>query len=104
MVSYSEEAVRNQSDTDPGLLATLEIRSNLRDEIRQNQGLDSRLQKYRELTISSSKSRFKVADDGTLLFDHRVCVPDNEELKKKIMTEAHESSNFGFLQIGRAHV
>ncbi|XP_074300087.1 uncharacterized protein LOC141631297 [Silene latifolia] len=34
-------------------------------------------------------SRFYVASDESLRFDVRWCVPDDEELKSKILTEAH---------------
>ncbi|XP_077215664.1 uncharacterized protein LOC143850291 [Tasmannia lanceolata] len=38
------------------------------------------------------ESEFPVHQDGTLRFGHRICVPDNAELKREIMKEAHSTS------------
>ena len=38
------------------------------------------------------KKGFLVQVDGTLMMDHRLCVPDVGGLKKEIMEEAHSSA------------
>ena len=39
--------------------------------------------------IQGRKPEFNVCGDGTLRFGDRLCVPDDEELKKALMIEAH---------------
>ena len=37
-------------------------------------------------------SDFKVDDQGVLQFRGRICIPDNDEMKKMILEESHRSS------------
>ena len=37
-------------------------------------------------------SDFKVDDQGVLRFEGRICIPDNDEMKKMILEESHRSS------------
>ena len=34
---------------------------------------------------------FSLAEDGTLLHKGRICVPKDEEMRKQILSEAHET-------------
>ena len=44
-----------------------------------------------EKTKVLDKSDFTIKEDGSLGCNSRLCVPDNLELKKKIMKEAHST-------------
>ena len=35
------------------------------------------------------KTKFLEKEDGSLYFQHRLCVPDDKELKQKLLFEAH---------------
>ena len=37
------------------------------------------------------KTRFSVREVGNLYFHNRLCVPDDKELKKKLLFEAHNT-------------
>ena len=39
----------------------------------------------------SDKTNFSVNEVGSLYFQNRLCVPDDKELKKKLLFEAHNS-------------
>ncbi|XP_074301533.1 uncharacterized protein LOC141632934 [Silene latifolia] len=74
------------------ILGDLTVEPELYEEIRELQKADARIQKWRnivEQAESGDDSRFVIHADGSLRFGGRWCVPDNEELKRKILTEAH---------------
>ena len=73
-------------------LANLRVVPTLIDEIKAAQEKDSNLQKIRAVVEAGVEHKFKVHKDGSLRFDNRVCVPNDEELKRKILKEAHSTS------------
>ena len=50
---------------------------------------DPYLKKMREKVEAGTNSQFVITEDGVLVMEGRVCVPDMEELRKQIMNEAH---------------
>lgn len=72
-------------------LAVITVQTDLRRRILQCSQVDAQHIKYREMSRINSNSRFKEGEDGLLYFDKRVCVPDNSEIKRDILFEAHES-------------
>ena len=79
--------------TDTGaLLATFHVRPVLIDMIRELQTQDSTVIKLKRKAESGQLKRFLVRVDGTLMMDHRLCVPDVGGLKKEIMEKAHSSA------------
>ncbi|XP_074315083.1 uncharacterized protein LOC141651264 [Silene latifolia] len=73
-------------------LGDLTVEPELYEEIRELQKADDRIQKWRnavEQAEAGVDSKFVIHADGSLRFGGRWCVPDNEELKRKILTEAH---------------
>lgn len=51
--------------------------------------------KFVDLMVASNQTEdgdFKVDDQGVLRFRERICIPDNDELKKLILEESHRSS------------
>ncbi|XP_074283690.1 uncharacterized protein LOC141608227 [Silene latifolia] len=68
------------------------VEPELYEEIRELQKEDARIHKWRyevEQAGVELYSKFSIHADGSLRFGQRWCVPANEELKKKILTEAH---------------
>ena len=53
------------------------------------EGEDKYLQTMIEQSKETDQSNFSIKDDGSLWYNSRLCVPDNLNLKKKIMKEAH---------------
>lgn len=75
------------TEVDDGIwLHRLEVSCDLRSRIIQAQIVDSELQKR------SVHPEFSMASDGAILFEGRLCVPNDQELRRLIMEEAHKSS------------
>jgi len=63
----------------------LKINSEFLNSIKEAQKVDV---KFVDLSIDSSQtedSDFKVDDQGVLRFQGRICIPDNDEMKKMIL-------------------
>jgi hypothetical protein len=68
------------------------IKSEFLDNIKEAQKADV---KFVDLLIGSNQaedSDFKVDDQGVLRFRDRICIPDNDEMRKMILEESHRSS------------
>ncbi|GAU31786.1 hypothetical protein TSUD_22320 [Trifolium subterraneum] len=63
----------------------MELSCDLRSMIARAQVYDDELQKR------IGKPEFSVAEDGVIQFGGRICVPNNKELKRLILEEAHKS-------------
>ncbi|XP_074265877.1 uncharacterized protein LOC141588329 [Silene latifolia] len=70
-------------------LGDLTMEPELYEEIRVMQVGDPRLAEWRKAVEAGEATRFSVYSDGSLRFEGRWCVPANEDMKRKIMTEAH---------------
>ncbi|XP_074301247.1 uncharacterized protein LOC141632614 [Silene latifolia] len=73
-------------------IGDMTVEPELYEEIRELQKEDVRVQKWRsavEQAGAEPYSKFSIHSDGSLRFGQRWCVPANEELKRKILTEAH---------------
>ena len=77
---------------DAGLSNILEITPTLEEEIRKAQPADTKLQRYAKGQMTEQTPDFSKDKFGTLRFCGRICVPNQPDLKKKILSEAHESS------------
>ena len=54
--------------------------------------MDPSLLKIKEEVLEGKRIDFEVSTDGVLGFKGRLCVPADEELKQKILYEAHNTS------------
>ncbi|XP_074297559.1 uncharacterized protein LOC141628298 [Silene latifolia] len=76
-------------------IGDLTIEPKLYEEIRKKQEEDARVARWREAVgeamVEGGKKRFHMGSDGGLRFTGRWCVPDDEELKRMILTEAHST-------------
>jgi hypothetical protein len=70
--------------------ASFEAEPTLEAEIRQHQKEDKKLQEIRELLKMGKAPHFREDDQGTLWYKGRICVPDVKDLKKLILSEAHD--------------
>ena len=61
-------------------------------EIRQYQKEDEKLQEIRELLKKGKAPHFREDDQGTLWYKNRICVPDVNDLRKLILSEAHDTA------------
>ncbi|OMO65975.1 reverse transcriptase [Corchorus capsularis] len=74
------------------LLARFEVRPTLVDQIKELQEVDEKLSAELEKLYLGVPSEYSLRDDGVLQKFGRVCAPDNEELKRAVLEEAHSSA------------
>ena len=72
--------------------ATFEAVPTLEAEIQQHQKEDEKLLEIRELLKKGKASHFREDDHGTLWYKNRICVPDVNDLRKLILSEAHDTT------------
>ena len=58
----------------------------------QHQKDDEKLQEIRELLKKGKAPHFREDDQGTLWYKYRICVPDVKDLRKLILSEAHDTA------------
>ncbi|CAJ2633781.1 unnamed protein product [Trifolium pratense] len=87
-----ESGVQLEIDSSKALLAHVQIRSTLVDDIKEAQSKDSDLVKTVDDVRNGKISNFSVDFDGVLWLNSRLCVPNVGELRRKILEEAHHSS------------
>ena len=74
------------------LVATMQVKPVIMDEIKDAQLNDPYLQKMKSKVQEVSNTQFSLREDGTLVYGSRICVPNEEHLKGTLMNEAHNSS------------
>lgn len=70
-------------------LGMLKISNDFLHHIRENQKLDAMLVDVMTNLSKSENVNFKVDKQGFLRFHDRICILDNEELKRVILEEGH---------------
>ncbi|XP_050896737.1 uncharacterized protein LOC127103527 [Lathyrus oleraceus] len=78
------------------IMGNLNVTYNLREEIRQGQMIDEKLQ---EMSIQLG---FAQSPDGVILFNQRICVPNDAELKIKVLEEGHKG-RLPYIQVKIEH-
>ena len=76
---------------DGAMLAQLEAQPVLRQIIIDAQKNDEELQKKLQMVRDGDKTEFLDKEAGSLYFRHRLCVPNDKELKQKLLFEAHNT-------------
>ena len=74
-----------------GFFATMEVQSTLLGKIREAQKDDKEIAKIKEKMREGKAKGFREAEHDTLWFEDRVYVPNNIEIGKLILQEAHDS-------------
>jgi hypothetical protein len=75
-----------------GILNMLHIRSTLEDQIKEAQAKDEEIQCLKEKSSNKEIQGFKVDEHGVLWYEDRICVPQDEKLRRLILDEAHCSA------------
>ena len=76
---------------DGAILAQLKAQSVLKQMIIDCQKNDEEMHKKVQMVRDGDKTNFSVKEAGSLYFQNRLCVPDDKELKKKLVFEAHNT-------------
>ena len=74
-----------------GFLSTLVVKQTLEDQIIDAQKHDSGIQEIKGNLASENTKCFSVSDQGTVFFENRFIVPENQDLKQMILQEAHDT-------------
>ena len=81
----------NVSQVAEGSLSMLQVTSHLLRDIKAGQQLDEDLVTIKEKMDDPKYTSFRLDHSNTLWFGKRLVVPNQENLKKRILNEAHES-------------
>ena len=73
------------------ILAQLKAQPILKQMITYAKKNDEEMQKKVQLVRDGDKIDFLVKEDGSFYFQNRLCVPTDNELKKKLLYEAHNT-------------
>ncbi|GKA40323.1 putative reverse transcriptase domain-containing protein, partial [Tanacetum coccineum] len=74
-----------------GYWGCMRIESNLMLQIKEAQRDDGELWAIVQNVEDGKHTEFSVDDDGVVWFEDRLCVPNDQALREKVMTEAHSS-------------
>ena len=74
-----------------GFVATMEVQSTLLGKIREAQKEDKEIAEIKERMSKGKAKGFCEDEHDTLWFENRVYVPNNVEIRKLILQEAHDS-------------
>jgi hypothetical protein len=72
-------------------LANIRVESLILEKVKAFQRTDLEMQKIRGNVESGKQNDFSIHPDGTLRYGVRFCVPNNTELRREILEEAHSS-------------
>ena len=70
-------------------LAYMEIQPTLISKIKEAQQGDAQTEAILKTIRKGKVTEFKIKEDGVLWYRDRLCVPNNKEIKKELMSEAH---------------
>ena len=74
-----------------GYVATLDIQSTLTEKIREAQKTDKGIAEINEKMCNGKAKGFREDEHETLWFEDRIYVPNDPEVRKLILQEAHDS-------------
>ena len=77
---------------DGAIVAELIEKSYLLNRVLEAQKCDKKISTIVSQNREGKETKFSVNDDGFLYYRHRVCVPNDDGLKKFILEEAHSGS------------
>ncbi|XP_042016165.1 zinc finger and BTB domain-containing protein 11-like [Salvia splendens] len=78
-------------ETVGGIISTLVVVPDLRGRIVGAQRRDEALEKLRLKLRMSKRENYQEEADNALMFEERLCVHNQEELRNELMSEAHDT-------------
>lgn len=74
-----------------GPMSTITLQPTIFDDIKYAQEVDSTLLKIKEEVLAGNETEFGLSEDGVLHLKGRLCVPNDENLCKQILSKAHNT-------------
>ena len=63
------------------------------EAIKGGQLINSQMEKFKQEVLEKKQSNFFMSEDGVLGYKgKRICMPNDEDIKKQILYEAHNTS------------
>ncbi|XP_070018756.1 uncharacterized protein [Nicotiana sylvestris] len=84
-------AVRLMDSSDIGITLQDTTTSSLVTEVKECLYEDPVLIHYRDTTLQKEKTPFEITEDGVLIYQGRLCVPNVTGLHRQVMGETHYS-------------
>ena len=78
-------------DSDGALLAQLRVIPDLKQMIVNAHKDDAKLQEIVQLVSTGDKTDYAIDESGGLLYKNRLCVPNDMDLRMKILYESHNT-------------
>ena len=78
-------------DSDGALLDQLRVIPNLKQMIVNSQKNDTMLQEIVQLVSTGDMTDYAIDESGSLLYKNRLCIPNDMDLRKKILYESHNT-------------
>ena len=72
-------------------MAQLRVIPDLKQMIANAQKNDTKLQEIVQLVSIGDKTDYSIDESGGLLYESRLCVPNDMDLRKKILYESHNT-------------
>ena len=85
------------------VVAELIVRPNMLNRVLEAQKNDEKIFAIVKQIEDRKETEFEVKEDGVLYYKDRVCVPDDNDLKKAILDEAH-SGSFVFIPVAQRYI
>ena len=86
-LQYSDWRLEDDGVMFDQLEAEIVLKQMIIDAQKNDEELQKKLQRVRD----GDETEFSVKEAGSLYFHNRLCVPDDKELKKKLLFEAHNT-------------
>lgn len=74
-----------------GKLLSLNLQPAIIKHMKDSHELDSTLVRLRKEALEGKETVFSLSEDDILYHKGWICIPDNEEIRKQILLEAHET-------------
>ena len=78
-------------DSNGSVIANLQVKPILLEQVKEAQKLDEKLVKLTREVQIGEKLDFTLTEDGGLFYQSRLCVPNDDKLRREILNEAHTS-------------
>ena len=78
-------------DSNGSVIANLQVKPILLEQVKEAQKLDEKLVKLTREVQNGEKLDFTLTEDDVLFYQNRLCVPNDDNLRRKILNEAHTS-------------
>ncbi|WMV37895.1 hypothetical protein MTR67_031280 [Solanum verrucosum] len=78
-------------DSNGSVIANLQVKQILLEQVKEEQKLDEKLVKLTKEVQNGEKLDFTVTENGGLFYQNKLCIPCDDKLRREILNKAHTS-------------